>query len=244
MKWLNIKSKIVTGYYQLTYPFKKENIRCLSDVVFREYSYDEELFWKKWNNGWYVNKGNDDRKLYKFDKENIKIGNGELLLNSKPFKDHSGSMIYSKKHFLYGVFRFEISFSCFSSEEFAFWLKSYKTDVIEIDNLEVFMDGNTKHELLFTAHEGTKYGSESTHKFYPSTIRRTTTLSKPAVIDLLWEEDRIVWYVNGIPVKVWYGKTPNVSMGIIINYGKIAEDNYHSFAKVKNILVAKEYSDE
>ena len=243
MTWLNIKSSLHTFWLKNTYRLKNRPIRELEQVVFKE-NFNTNSFWKRWNNGWYVNGGgNDNRKNYNFDKSNVEPTGNQLNLYSRYFETGSGCMIYSKKEFTYGIFRFKLTLSSFNEEEFAFWLKSYSTDINEIDNLEVFMDGNTNHPLLFTAHSGTKYGSRFTHKFFPTTLRKRVRYSTPTTFDLEWRENKIMWYVNGIPVKVWYGKTPEVPLGIIINYGKIHNYSATTLASISEIKVAKKFSE-
>jgi len=235
---LQIKSDLHTFWLKHTYKFKYASIKELDEVIFKE-NFNNKSFWKRWNNGWYVNNGNDDRKMYNFDKVNVvPTGNG-VLLYSRWANIKSGCMVYSKQEFTYGIFRFKLSLSSFNEEEFAFWLKSYKYDVNEIDNLEVFMDGNTNHRLLFTNHTGTNYSTD--HKFFPDSINKRVELNNPLTFDLEWAENKIVWYVEGIPIKVWYGETPKTQLGIIINYGKIHDYNITTFAKIHEIIVAKKF---
>lgn len=235
-----LRAKLENLYYTARYPFIKntDNTRDLKDIIFKE-SFNKS-FWNRWSNGWYVNGGgNDDRKMYNFEKRNVDPTGKSLYLYSKGIREKSGCMIYSKRLYKYGIFRFKLGLGCFEGEEFAFWLKSYTKDVYEIDNLEIFMDGNPKQELLFTTHEGTNYFSD--HKYFPNSVRDTVLLNNPLTFDLEWRPNKLTWRVNGNIVKVHYDNIPNEEMGIIINYGKISGKTWNSAAKITEIIVAENY---
>lgn len=190
----------------------------------------DETFWNRWNNGWYVNGGgNDPRKLYRFHNGNIETRKGEMFLKSHASPFSSGCMIYSKAQFLYGTFRMTYIIQQSPDEEFAFWLKSYKYDVNEIDIVENLAE----NKYTFTGHTGTNYNCD--HAFWPTTINYL--FGTKVTVELEWTPKKLVWRMNGRIVKIQLHNIPDEPMGIIINFGKSDYSPISNAANITELII-------
>jgi|GEM_PF-4515743 len=221
------KTGIVNSYLWVMNAFvKKKKLIQPGNYKFRETFDNSEGFWERWNNGWFVNKGSDERNRYSYDAKNVHPKNGKLELNlvaqytqgTDPFAvtyPFSGVMFYSKETYKFGRFRISFKVDNVKQTTFAAWLKDPIKDINETDIFELF---NTRKKIKaeFTNHWGTNYVKDH---YKNTSSRKSKMTQRLTTIELEWKPDKLTWFVDGVPVKILYSNIPQVEMIFIINFG-------------------------